>query len=331
MKIRKRPAALTAAFFMILLWTIPAEAGQHTTGYLDCTDSQTVYGWAWDPDSPASAVEVQITVRNTEDNSFLYTQTCTAGLYREDLAHIGGGFHAFAADLDLSPLSGGSYLIEASSRGIPLNGTLYWQGNAFPIKTEKKDPPEIPQGPLGPLDESDNEPAAAAFSTDSAAEAAFSAGNAVTAAFSADNAAAATASTDDAAATAASTDDAAAAAAFSTDNAAAAASPAASEDIAAPPLTSLGTFRTTAYCSCRRCSGRWGRLTSTGALAVSGHTVAVDPKVIPCGTKLMIDGIVYTAEDEGSGVKGRHIDIYCDTHAAAAAYGMQNKEVFLVP
>ena len=278
MKIRKRPAALTAALFMILLWTIPADAGQQTTGYLDRTDGRTVYGWAWDPSSPASAVDVQISVRNTEDHSLLYTQTCSAGLYREDLRQIGDGFHAFAADLDLSSFSGGSCLIEASSQGAPLNGTLYWQGEAFPIQTESPDPPEIPHRPLGPLSGSDNSLAAADFSTDNAAENA-----------------------------------------FSTDIAAAVSSPAVPEAVAAPQPLSLGTFRTTAYCSCRRCSGRWGRLTSTGAVAVSHHTVAVDPQIIPYGTKLMIDGIVYTAEDEGSGVRGRHIDIYCDTHAEAAA------------
>lgn len=336
MKTRKRPAALTAALFMILIWTIPAEAGQHTIGYLDCMDGLTVCGWAWDPDSPDSAVDVQITVRNTEDNSLLCTQTCSAGMYREDLAHIGNGFHAFAADLDLPSLSSGSYLIEASSQGIPLDGTLYWLGNAFPIQTAKPDPPEIPYGPLGHLYESKNELATVAFSTDNAVTAAFSSDNAATAAFSSDNAAADISA--DIAAAAASTDIDAAdistdnvMAAASTDNVAAAASPAVPEDILALHLTSLGTFRTTAYCSCRSCSGRWGSLTSTGSVAVSNHTVAVDPKVIPYGTKLMIDGVVYTAEDEGSGVKGRHIDIYCGTHAAAAAYGMQNKEVFLVP
>ncbi len=107
------------------------------------------------------------------------------------------------------------------------------------------------------------------------------------------------------------------------------AEPAASE--ASLQLIPLGVFRTTAYCSCRSCSGSWGRLTSTGVQAVSNHTAAVDPRVIPFGTRLMIDGVIYTAEDEGSGVNGRHIDLYCDTHAEAAAYGLQNREVYLVP
>lgn len=95
-------------------------------------------------------------------------------------------------------------------------------------------------------------------------------------------------------------------------------------------LRSLGTFRTTAYCPCRQCSEGWGRQTSSGATARSGHTVAVDPRVIPMGTKLMIDGVVYTAEDRGGGVKGKHIDIFFDTHAQTRQHGSVMKEVFLI-
>lgn len=94
---------------------------------------------------------------------------------------------------------------------------------------------------------------------------------------------------------------------------------------------SLGTFRTTGYCPCSRCSGKWGKRTSTGAVPRSGHTVAVDPRVIPYGTKLMINGTVYTAEDCGGGVKGKHIDIYYDTHSQAYRHGSRSAEVFLIP
>ncbi len=95
-------------------------------------------------------------------------------------------------------------------------------------------------------------------------------------------------------------------------------------------LISLGTYKTTAYCSCTSCSGKWGNLTSTGVTARSNHTIAVDPGVISYGSKIMIDGIVYTAEDKGGGVNGKHIDIYFDSHSAALRYGRQYVEVFLV-
>ena len=95
-------------------------------------------------------------------------------------------------------------------------------------------------------------------------------------------------------------------------------------------LTPLGTFKTTAYCPCRSCSGRWGRNTSTGAIAAANHTVAVDPKVIPYGTKLLINGVVYTAEDRGGGVKGRHIDIFYNSHGETVHHGVRNLEVFVI-
>ena len=72
------------------------------------------------------------------------------------------------------------------------------------------------------------------------------------------------------------------------------------------------------------------RSTSTGAVASSRHTIAVDPRVIPYGTQVMINGVVYTAEDEGGGVRGHHIDIFFDTHTETRQHGVQNAEVFLL-
>ena len=95
-------------------------------------------------------------------------------------------------------------------------------------------------------------------------------------------------------------------------------------------LVPLGVFKTTAYCPCRACSEGWGRHTCTGAIATAGHTVAVDPRVIPYGSKVMINGVIYTAEDRGGAVKGNHIDIFFNTHAETRQHGTQNAEVFLV-
>ncbi len=97
-----------------------------------------------------------------------------------------------------------------------------------------------------------------------------------------------------------------------------------------PHLKSLGFFRTTGYCPCKQCSEGWGRRTSTGSIATSGHTIAVDPRVIPYGSKVMIGGTIYTAEDRGGGVKGNHVDIFFDTHAQSRQHGKQTQEVFLV-
>ena len=95
-------------------------------------------------------------------------------------------------------------------------------------------------------------------------------------------------------------------------------------------VKSLGSFRTTGYCPCSRCNGKWGGLTSTGAIPRSSHTIAVDPRVIPYGTRVMINGVVYTAEDCGGGVKGNHIDVFYDTHSQALQHGLRSQEVFLL-
>lgn len=107
--------------------------------------------------------------------------------------------------------------------------------------------------------------------------------------------------------------------------------PEAGQEIGVPAgAIPLGAFRLTAYCPCRSCSGRWGRHTSSGAVASSGRTVAVDPSVIPIGSRLYINGTVYTAEDVGGGVRGRHVDIFFDTHGQTRAFGSQAAEIYLV-
>lgn len=92
----------------------------------------------------------------------------------------------------------------------------------------------------------------------------------------------------------------------------------------------LGSFGLTAYCPCRSCSSGWGKRTSSGAIASSSHTVAVDPKVIPIGSKLLINGTVYTAEDVGSAIKGKRIDVFHDSHGAALQFGRRTAEVYLL-
>lgn len=94
---------------------------------------------------------------------------------------------------------------------------------------------------------------------------------------------------------------------------------------------SLGQFKLTAYCPCSKCCGKWaGGITSTGAMAKSNRTIAVDPSVIPYGSKVIINGQTYVAEDCGGAIKGHRIDIYHDTHSEALDFGVQYAEVYLV-
>ena len=97
-------------------------------------------------------------------------------------------------------------------------------------------------------------------------------------------------------------------------------------------MKSLGVFRLTAYCSCEICCGKWSQYNKTysGTTPKTGRTIAVDKEQIPIGSKVMIDGHIYTAEDTGSAIREDCIDIYHDSHGAAKTFGVQHKEVFLI-
>jgi len=95
-------------------------------------------------------------------------------------------------------------------------------------------------------------------------------------------------------------------------------------------LISLGKFKCTGYCACMSCCGKTNGITSTGAKATANHTIAVDPTVIPYGSKLLINGIIYTAEDCGGAIKDKRLDIYFNTHEEALQFGVRNYEVYLI-
>ncbi|MGN0355354.1 MAG: hypothetical protein ACI4EI_09815 [Muricoprocola sp.] len=88
----------------------------------------------------------------------------------------------------------------------------------------------------------------------------------------------------------------------------------------------LGNFTLTAYCSCASCCGYSNGITASGTVATAGRTVAMGG--VPFGTKLLINGNVYTVEDRGTayGV----VDIYMDSHSEALAFGMQTADVYQV-
>ena len=90
---------------------------------------------------------------------------------------------------------------------------------------------------------------------------------------------------------------------------------------------SLGVYQLTAYCACVKCCRKSNGITASGAKATAGRTVAVDSS-IPFGTRLIIDGHEYVAEDRGGAIKGNRIDIFFATHQEALNFGVQYKEVF---
>lgn len=85
----------------------------------------------------------------------------------------------------------------------------------------------------------------------------------------------------------------------------------------------------TAYCPCMKCCGKTDGITATGTIATAGRTIAVDPTIIPYGTELEFNGIIYTAEDCGSAIKGYRIDVFFESHEEALEFGIQELTAYI--
>lgn len=87
--------------------------------------------------------------------------------------------------------------------------------------------------------------------------------------------------------------------------------------------TLLGNFKLTFYAG--------DTSTASGKKPTVNHTIAVDPKVIPLGTQVYIDGWgTYTAEDTGGAIKGKIIDIFVASNAIARQYGVKYANVYKI-
>ena len=95
-------------------------------------------------------------------------------------------------------------------------------------------------------------------------------------------------------------------------------------------LVYMGRFKLTSYCSCSKCCGKSDGITATGTKAKQGRTIAVDPKQIPYGTKVVINGHTYVAEDCGGSIKNNRIDIYMSSHKEALQFGVQYADVYII-
>lgn len=99
-----------------------------------------------------------------------------------------------------------------------------------------------------------------------------------------------------------------------------------------PEFKDLGSFTVTAYCCCKDCCGKepthpaYG-ITASGKRATEGRTIAVDPAVIPLGTVVYLNNVPYIAEDTGSAIKGKKIDLFINDHQTALEFGVQEMEV----
>lgn len=93
--------------------------------------------------------------------------------------------------------------------------------------------------------------------------------------------------------------------------------------------TYVGTYRISFYCPCSICNGPYST-TATGSPLTVGTTIAVDPSVIPLGSRVYIEGIGWrVAQDTGGAIKGNRIDVLVGGHQEAYALGVQYRDVYV--
>ncbi len=93
-------------------------------------------------------------------------------------------------------------------------------------------------------------------------------------------------------------------------------------------------IKATAYAAGPHDNGQWGSMTYMGTQVRPG-VIAVDPRVIPLGSRLYIEfadghGMYGVAEDTGGAIKGNRIDIAMQSVDHAYDFGVQNVKVYVL-
>jgi len=87
----------------------------------------------------------------------------------------------------------------------------------------------------------------------------------------------------------------------------------------------------TGYDGCYECNKPYYGYPSYIGLPLAYGIVAVDPKVIPMGTRLYIEGYGDAiAADQGNAIKGNRIDLFFDSHQQALNWGMKTVKVTIL-
>ena len=89
-------------------------------------------------------------------------------------------------------------------------------------------------------------------------------------------------------------------------------------------------YNSSYLCTGKRPGDRGYGITASGVKAAPG-VVAVDPKVIPLGTKLYVEGYGYAlAADVGGGIKGNTIDLYFEDYNDCIIFGRRTLDVYVL-
>lgn len=94
------------------------------------------------------------------------------------------------------------------------------------------------------------------------------------------------------------------------------------------------TFYVTATAYTALCDTGCTGITATGINLLKNpglKVIAVDPSVIPLGSKVYVEGYGYAiAGDTGGAIKGNKIDLYMQSHSNAVAYGRQKVKITIL-
>lgn len=84
----------------------------------------------------------------------------------------------------------------------------------------------------------------------------------------------------------------------------------------------------TGYCPCAKCNYPYSGKPSYLGYPLKKGIVAVDPRVIPMGSKLYIEGYGSAiAADQGNAIKGNRVDLCFSTHQQALNWGIKKVQV----
>lgn len=91
------------------------------------------------------------------------------------------------------------------------------------------------------------------------------------------------------------------------------------------------TMVATGYDGCYECNKPYYGYPSYIGLPLARGIVAVDPDVIPMGTRLFVEGYGQAiAADQGNAIQGNRIDLYFDSHQEALNFGKKTVQVTIL-